>query len=83
MMRYTEASIPPSESIAGSNDRQSFVWEDVECIFENEQFVSEAMGVLHLVHGWPDQGHDAEKIDCSNLLCTCYSTLTLYSFSLS
>lgn len=70
MMRYAKASFPPSENVAGSNDRQSFVWENVEYIFENEQFASEATGVLHLVHGWPDQGRDAKKVDCSNLRCT-------------
>jgi hypothetical protein len=44
-MRYAKASIPSSKSVAGSNDQQSVVWEDVEYIFENKQFVLEATGL--------------------------------------
>jgi hypothetical protein len=67
LIRYTKASILPSESVAGPTNWWIFLWEDVEYIFEDKQFVLEATDVLHLVHGWPDQGCNAKKVDCSIL----------------
>lgn len=62
LMKYEKHS----GTVAGSDNRRSFVLEDVEYVYEDDSFASEATGVLHLVHGWPDQAHRPEKVGSSN-----------------
>ncbi|KAG1863909.1 hypothetical protein F4604DRAFT_1929031 [Suillus subluteus] len=61
LMKYAKASIPPGETLAETDDRGSFVWEGAEYVYEDGGFASESTGVIHLVHGWPEQGRDPEK----------------------
>ncbi|KAG2038739.1 hypothetical protein BDR03DRAFT_1009490 [Suillus americanus] len=61
LMKYAKATIRPSETLAETEKRGSFVWEGVEYVYEDDVFASESTGVIHLVHGWPEQGRDPEK----------------------
>ncbi|KAG2109525.1 hypothetical protein DEU56DRAFT_920321 [Suillus clintonianus] len=61
LMRYPKDCGPPGGPMTESEDRQSFVLEGVEYVYHDYTFTSETTGVLHLVHGWPDQAHDATK----------------------
>ncbi|KAG0693692.1 hypothetical protein DFH29DRAFT_1007023 [Suillus ampliporus] len=61
LMKYAKDGGPPGDTVTRSDDRQSFVLKGVEYVYQDNTFTSELTGVLHLVHGWPDQAHDPEK----------------------
>ncbi|KAG2031210.1 hypothetical protein BDR03DRAFT_986545 [Suillus americanus] len=52
---------PPAGIAAASQDKKGFVLDGIEYVYQDCTFVSEATGVMHLVHGWPEQGRNAEK----------------------
>lgn len=61
MMKYSKDGGPPGGDLTTSDDRQSFVLDGVEYVYQDKTFTSETTGVIHLVHGWPDQAHDPRK----------------------
>ncbi|KAG1721947.1 uncharacterized protein EDB91DRAFT_1256291 [Suillus paluster] len=61
LMKYAKDGGPPGDTVTQPDDRQSFALKGVEYVYQDSTFTSELAGVLHLVHGWPDQAHDPEK----------------------
>ncbi|KAG1837518.1 hypothetical protein C8R48DRAFT_680275 [Suillus tomentosus] len=55
---------PPGGLTTLSQDSKSFTLHDIEYVYHDSTFMSEATSVIHLVHAWPDQGCSAKKYDC-------------------
>ncbi|KAG2062709.1 hypothetical protein BDR04DRAFT_1164748 [Suillus decipiens] len=64
LLRYVKNGSSPGDIATPSKDRKSFTLHGIEYMYHDDTFTSEATGVIHLVHAWPDQGRSAEKV-CS------------------
>ncbi|KAG1901574.1 uncharacterized protein F5891DRAFT_979398 [Suillus fuscotomentosus] len=51
LMKYAKDSVSSGETF--------FVWQEVDYVYEDDSFALESTGVLHLMHGWAEQGHAA------------------------
>lgn len=62
LLRYAKDGDPPGGLATLSQDSKSFTLHDIEYVYHDSTFTSEATGVIHLVHAWPDQGRSAKKV---------------------
>lgn len=62
LMRYEKDGEDSGGMITASEGEKTFTLNGVEYLYQDDTFASEATGVLHLVHAWPDQGRTATKV---------------------